>query len=161
MAFQTFLLTLPSVAALQTLLLSQTSFPWRRRLLWQVCCSEMNRSSCSAPEICSPPPPPPPGLFGGFIPCDEPLAAFTFSRCAVKPLRKSSASTPFPYETILRASQPPGQRGGFCLTLPTASAKLCLLLSPTAISQSPSSTQHNATNFMKLSISPTHSIFAR
>lgn len=50
-------LTLPSVAASQTLVLSQTLLPWRPWLLWQVSRSHSptNRSLPAAPEICNPP----------------------------------------------------------------------------------------------------------
>lgn len=158
-------LTLPSVAASQTLVLSQTLLPWRPRLLWQVSRSHSptNRSLPAAPEICNPP-----DFyfyfyfFGGFrfsqqatrgvyvfqVRCQTPG-----SRAApILHLRPISLRNPPP------SIPAPGLFEGFLFEAPRPPLPSPALPSASTACHSPC---RNATNFMKLSISPTHSIFAR
>lgn len=100
--------------------------PWRPWLLWQVCCShsQTNRSLSAAPEICNPP-----DFFSlffffleVFIPCNKPLVAFTFSRCAVRPRGARRPRFLHLRPVSLRKPPPsipaPGRRGGFLFEAP-------------------------------------------
>lgn len=157
-------LTLPSVAASQTLVLSQTLLPWRPWLLWQVSRSHSptNRSLPAAPEICNPPD----FLFYFF------LRGFRFSPQAARGVYVFQVRCQTPgsraapilhlHPVSLRNLPPsipaPGLFEGFLFEAPHPPLPSPALPSASTACHSP---RRNATNFMKLSISPTHSIFAR